>query len=142
MSLKRKAKYFIETAESLWFDVLQSANDDSSLSEEHNSEEKLLQSFRKYWNSTLAANMVCNLRLVSKEDKLFLPEGDAPEVATEVVGLRLKKRKNGVIVQAKLVGPENEIVTYRITKDPTSNRYVIVSRSGAQEDSRYQDCLE
>jgi hypothetical protein len=80
--------------------------------------------------------------LISKEDKLFLPEGDAPGIATEVVGLRLKKRRNEIIVQAKLVGPEDEIVTYRIIKDPYSKRYVIASRSGAQEDSRYQDCID
>lgn len=143
MSLKRKAKRFIETAESLWLDVHHSSNNDSSLSELYNTEDKILQSFRKYWNSDLAANMVCNLHLVSKGDRLFLPQGDPPEVATEVVRLRLKqKSKSAIIVQAKLGGEEDQIVTYRIIKEKSSGRYVITSRSSIQDDIRYQNCVE
>lgn len=103
---------------------------------------KIYAYFRRWWGPRLTSNMLSNLPLHEHGRSLCMIAYDFPPVSMTPKELPLVQEEgDSVRLQATLYGglPE-EHVKYLLVRDQLSGRPMIIRRSDAEADFRYQSC--
>ncbi|PYI55205.1 hypothetical protein [Paenibacillus flagellatus] len=145
---------FLNAAELVWFTVIDSERvgpiivrggiDYQALPPRFDSVAKIRRLFRRYWGVRFTNILICNLRLLRINGRLYAPVGDPPELPTTVVALRIVKRSgDSILVRAALtgLGEGRTTIFYTIRFDPKTGAARIVNRTGRRNDIRYQRCV-
>jgi hypothetical protein len=150
---KHTLKHFVQKAELVWIEVFLSGKFVSgtrkafkgvglrTLSKEFRTRRLIYRFFRQYWSPSIARNMVCNLPIVKIKGKLFVLNFDSPITPILIRSLKILQSDSDTIkVEAIFVQDEDIHIKYRLVREASSGSFVIVERSGAGTDFRYQPC--
>jgi hypothetical protein len=154
MSNTEQLKKFINNAEALWLDVIYSRREGKQIiindldyqavaDPKFKTREKISKYFNEYWGHHLSNTMMCNLKIVTVNDKLYVPIGDPPFMPCEAVSLKVTESgEDQIKLRVVLFGsPDgNKTVYYKLYKSPSAGKFKIISRTGTKNDIRYQPC--
>lgn len=148
-------KTFIATAERAWFNVYDSADDRFIVTDAEGTEykrlplrfstrAKVIAYFRRYWGITMSNIMFCNLKSITRNNRLYVIVGDTGTVSFIPRRIRVTNRTSTRIrVTAALSVDENtdediQIVRYVIST--SGNKLIILDRDKKNTDPRYTKC--
>lgn len=150
-------KDFIVAAERAWLNVFDAGKPTSLLSAdgapllllppEFSTRRKIYSYFRRWWGPRLASNMLYNLPLCTRADRLYVIAYDIPPISLNVSKVtRIGEQPDGILLQTVLTGGFDEplLVRHFLQIDPRTKALMITDRSD-KEDFRYRPrtvCLE
>ncbi len=141
---------FIADAELAWFRVFDSVRllktktpegtPVGALPKRFASRRKIYAYFRRWFGPGLASNMLANLPLIERQDKLCVIQYDWPPVSMTAGQVQIKSSGEGTWrLHTTLTGGwPDEQIDYQVIYNPVGCRPMIVRRSGAYDDFRYQ----
>lgn len=148
-------KTFIATAERAWFTVYDSADDRFIVTDEDGTEykrlpfvfstkAKVIAYFRRYWGITMSNIMFCNIKSISRNNRLYVIVGDTGTVSFIPRRIKVTGRSSTRIrVTAVLSIDENtdeDIQTVRYLISTSGNKLIILNRDKKNTDPRYSKC--
>lgn len=104
--------------------------------------QKIYAFFRRWWGPRFASNMLNNLPLHEHGGRLCMIAYDFPPISMTPTAVSLEGREGDAYhLHATLCGglPE-EHVDYLIVRNQLNHRMMIIRRSQAEADFRYQSC--
>ncbi len=148
-------KTFIAMAEKVWFTVYDSADDRFIVTDEDGTEykrlplvfstkAKVIAYFRRYWGITMSNIMFCNLKSISRNNRLYVIVGDTGTVSFIPRRIKVTGRSSTRIrVTAVLSIDENtdeDIQRVRYLISTSGNKLIILNRDKKNTDPRYSKC--
>ena len=148
-------KTFIATAEKVWFTVYDSADDRFIVTDEDGTEykrlplvfstkAKVIAYFRRYWGINMSNIMFCNLKSISRNNRLYVIVGDTGTVPFIPRRIKVTGRSSTRIrVTAVLSIDENtdeDIQRVRYLISTSGNKLIILNRDKKNTDPRYSKC--
>lgn len=145
---------FIAAAEKVWFEVYDSADsrrvirvdeaDYYRLPVRFSTRAKVISYFRKYWGITMSNTMFCNLKTVSRNNRLYVISGDTGTISFIPRRLTVTGRTSTRIRLTAVLSiddmSDEDIVNVRYLIGVSGNRLLILNRDQKNTDTRYQTC--
>ncbi|WP_308635574.1 DL-endopeptidase inhibitor IseA family protein [Paenibacillus silvisoli] len=149
--LRQTLRAFLNKAEAAWFEVYDTSIDRKEirvgggqyvqLPLRYSTRAKIYAYFRQYWGIAFSRRLLCNLKSVVYQGRVYVVLGDPGPIPSYVESVRiLSVTSTRIRVRAMLSGDPDGNVPIYYTLARTSSGYKIISRSGKKGDYRFEPC--